>query len=185
MRRYLALVPLLLLPLAACGSTEKVTAGAPPTSATTSSPTKAAPKVTKPPITNLPLGSPITVTGKNDDADIAMTVTTDPTAQTSKKALQQYADAPKATYVGVTVTYDCTAGPCSYNPYDFTLRGADGTEYDKAYDGFKPDLNSGDLATGTKAKGVLTYDLAPGTYSLEYRNNVFSGQVASWVVTSP
>jgi hypothetical protein len=193
MRRSLLLVPVLLLSLAACGGEDKITpAAAPPsTSATESSAPaetskapepKASPKPTKPTVTQMALGTPVSVTGKDGDVDVAGTVTTDAAVQLSKKALAQYRDAPKNTYVGVTVTYDCTAGPCDYNPYDWTLRGADGTEYDKSYGGFPPELKSGNLSTGTKAKGVLTFDLPAGSYLLEYRASLFGDDVASWVL---
>ncbi len=108
----------------------------------------------------------------------------------SREAPDEYSDPPaNGVFLGVLIQYVCQTGPCNYNPYDFVMRGADGAEYDRALvsKGFEPSLRSGTLTSGVPAKGFVVYDLAPGTYSLEYRGNIFDDEVASWVipVTSP
>lgn len=179
--------------LSACAPTSTKTANGSSTpnsagSASTASqaPLSASPTPSKPNYTNMPLGNSITVTGKNysggSAVDSSLTLTVG-TPQTSKKAVSQYGSAPKGTFVGLTVTYDCTTGKCDYNPFDFTMRAADGTEAQASYgEGFDPQLNSGTIGAGSKAKGVITYDLMPGTYSLEYRTNLLDGDAASWTI---
>lgn len=195
--RHFLLVPALALSVAACGSTDTKTAAPAASSSSSSSapssnsssskastPTPS-PTKTKANVTNLPLGTPITVSGKNGTEDFAMTVTAVST-QTSAKALEQYGSKPeKGKFVGILIEYSCTTGTCSYNPFDFTLRAPDGTESDKSFFGnFKPDLQSGKIGAGTKAKGSITFDLPAGTYNLEYRTNFLDGNAASWVVTA-
>ncbi len=100
--------------------------------------------------------------------------------KTSRTAIEDFGERPKGQYVGLLVQYRCVTGSCDYNPYDFTLRDDDGEEFDTSFSNFEPDLNSGDLRKGSKAKGYITYELKPGKYDLEYRSNAFSGDVAVW-----
>ena len=109
---------------------------------------------------------------------------------TSKKASSEFTDPPKnGAFVGVLMQFNCVTGPCDYNPFDFVMRGADGAEYDQAFTfndpTFQPDLKSGTLTSGVPARGYVVYDVAPGTYSLEYRANIFDGEAASWKIRSP
>ena len=193
MRRHLIVLPLAALALSAgCAASSGTTKTAAPTStviASSASPAAAsspAPvRTTEPPkatTTNLPLGTAVTVTSTGSDGQNVVTVTAGPD-KTSKVAVSQYGSKPKGTYVGLLITYDCTTGSCEYNPFDFTLRSADGTENDQAFEGFTPDLHSGNLTVGVKAKGYITYDLVPGTYSLEYGASAFDADPASWTFT--
>lgn len=97
-------------------------------------------------------------------------------------AVSQFGDAPKGTLVGLDITYSCIKGSCDYNPYDFVVRAASGEEAATTFEGFSPELHSGNLLAGTKAKGFITYDLAPGAYTVEYRASLFDRQPASWVL---
>lgn len=128
----------------------------------------------------MPLGRSIVGTGTDDkDRPYSVTITVT-SVRTSKRALQEYTEPPKHTYLGVKVTYTCTQGLCDYNFYDWKLRGADGTEYDNEFgNGFEPELNSGKLHKGGKATGWITYDVKRGTYTVEYSD---MENVASWVV---
>ena len=119
-------------------------------------------------------------TGSDDsDVPIAVSVTVQ-SIKTSRSAISRYGKSPKHNYVGLLVIYSCTRGPCSYNPYDFFVRDAGGNEYQAALDSFKPDLQSGDLRTGRKARGYITYDLPKGKYLFEYRVNSFDKNGAAW-----
>lgn len=100
--------------------------------------------------------------------------------KTSARATEEYGDRPKGLFVGLMVRYTCLSGSCDYNPYDFTMRSDDGEEFDTAYSSFEPNLESGELRSGAKARGYVTYELKPGAYDLEFRTNSLSDDVAVW-----
>ncbi len=60
------------------------------------------------------------------------------------------------------------------------MRRRDGEEFDTAYSSFEPNLESGELRSGAKARGYVTYELKPGAYDLEFRTNSLSDDVAVW-----
>lgn len=131
--------------------------------------------------TNLPLGQTLIATGQDGSSLQVQAVQT----KASREAPDQYSAPPaNGVFLGVLIQYVCQTGPCAYNPYDFVMRGADGAEYNQAYasEDFEPTLKSGTLTSGVPAKGFIVYDLAPGTYSLEYRANIVDDQAASWVI---
>lgn len=131
--------------------------------------------------TNLPLGQTLIATGQDGSSLQVQAVQT----KASREAPDQYSAPPvKGVFLGVLIQYVCKTGPCAYNPYDFVMRGADGAEYNQAFasEGFEPTLHSGTLTSGVPAKGYIVYDLAPGTYSLEYRANIADNEAASWVI---
>lgn len=131
--------------------------------------------------TNLPLGQTLIATGQDGSSLQVQAVQT----KASREAPDQYSEPPaNGVFVGVLIQYVCQTGPCAYNPYDFVMRGADGAEYNQAFvsEGFEPTLKSGTLTSGVPAKGFIVYDLAPGTYSLEYRANIADDEAASWVI---
>lgn len=133
-----------------------------------------------PAITNMPVGNTVSVETAEGQLDV-QTVE----VQTSSVAPDEYSEPPvNGLNVGVLIQYLCKTGPCDYNPYDFVLRGPDGTEYDQAFvsDLFGPDLSSGTITTGVPAKGWIVFDAPPGSLSLEYRANIFDGEVASWAL---
>ncbi len=106
--------------------------------------------------------------------------------KSSRARLEEFGDRPNGQFVGVLVQYRCVTGSCDYNPYDFTLRSEDGEEFDRSVlSSFKPDLDSGTLRAGAKAKGYVTYELKGGKYDLEYRTNTFSDDVAVWPISVP
>lgn len=128
---------------------------------------------------DLPVGRSIQVSGTNNGAPFALELTVI-SMKTSKAPLDTYGDKPKGTYVGLLVEYSCTQGTCSYNPFDFTVRSESGVEADRSFPPFEPALQSGDLRAGRKARGYLTYDLASGKYTLEYRSTWLDEDSASW-----
>jgi hypothetical protein len=164
-------------------STGTVDSYTPPTDSDTTTADATEP-ASQPPNTynDMPLGRSITVTGTdNNEKPYKVTVTAHAKPKTSKRAVVDYGEAPKHTFVGIEVEYSCLSGTCSYNPYDFTFRGSDGTEYDQAI-GWDPTLNSGDLHPGRKAKGWITYDVPKGSYFLEYQTSIVDNDSASWKV---
>jgi hypothetical protein len=132
-------------------------------------------------ITDLPLGATINVSGTRGDNDAPFQMTVKVGAKkASRRAIEEYGEKPKGTYVGLQVQYTCTEGSCEYGSFDFALRNSDGEEFDSTY-GFQPNLESGNLRKGRKAKGWITYDLAKGTYYLEYRAHSFDDNPANWI----
>ncbi len=187
--RAVTLAGLLALSLAGCGAQDETSAEplpsqeasseAPveePSSLETEEPS---PEPEEPDLTGLAIGQGITFEGSDGAGSLTVVET-----QTSTEQLGEYGDPPeKGTFLGVLVTYDCTKGACSYNPFDFTLRDDAGIEYDTSlFNEFEPALSSGELTAGAKATGNVTYDVPPGSYSLEYRANIFDSQVASWSI---
>lgn len=83
--------------------------------------------------------------------------------------------------LGVLVNYTCSTGSCSYNPFDWKIRSADGTEYDQSFnaDQFGQGLSSGDLNAGAKAQGWVSFTAPAGAYTAEYTGNIFSTP-ATW-----
>lgn len=142
--------------------------------------TTEAPPPPPPPATlNMPVGQTITV----DTGEGTLDVQAVEVKSTSEAA--EFMDPPtNGRNVGVLVQYLCKTGSCNYNPYDFVLRGPDGTEYDQAFapDIFGQELSSGTIPAGVPAKGWVVYDAPPGTLSLEYRANMFDGDLASWTL---
>lgn len=178
---------------AGCGiaPTKSVTAST--SAATSSSPTQDTPIYTEPEVTEEPtteepsltelkLGTGITVTStdENDPSTMAVTVIS---KKSSTRQLSEYGDKPKSAFVGFLVKYSCTLGSCDYNPYDFTLRNEAGEEFDTSFENFEPGLNSGKLRKGRSAKGYVTYELKPGKYYLEYSSSFLDESGASWNVT--
>lgn len=127
-------------------------------------------------IDGLAIGEDISLTAEDLEMNIAVL-----SKKTSSRAIESYGDRPDGQYVGVLVQYECVQGPCDYNPYDFVVRSQDGEEFDTAFSEFTPTLDSGDLRTGSKAKGYITYDLPTGRYDLEYRS-FSSDDVAVWTL---
>lgn len=118
------------------------------------------------PITNLPLGRSVTSSDSGNTTQIS--------ALSQKRS---------GGTLGVLVTYDCTSGSCSYNPFDWKLRSADGTEYDYSPSidqAFEPTLSSGDLAEGTKARGYVEFEAPRGSYTLEYSGSIFTSTKPTW-----
>lgn len=141
--------------------------------------TTEAPEPPPPPATiNMPIGSTITVETEQGAMDVQVVET-----KVSKVAPDEYSEPPvNGAHLGVLIQYLCKTGTCDYNPFDWGVRGPDGTEYNQAYVGqlFGQDLQSGTLQAGVPAKGWVSFDVPTGPMSLEYRANLFDDDVASW-----
>ena len=127
----------------------------------------------------LPIGRSITVTGTNGGTPFNLQVQV-VSLKKSHLPLSDFGNKPRGTFVGVLVQYTCTQGTCSYNPFDFTVRGQGGDEYSTVFPTFEPDLQSGELRAGRKARGYMTFDLPKGGYMVEYRSTLFDQDSASW-----
>lgn len=136
-------------------------------------------------VTDLALGESISLTGTSiEDEPFELSVGLDKKPKTSKRAVTDYGEKPKGTYVGFLVRYECVVGSCDYNPYDFTVRDDEGQEFEPSFGGsFQPELQSGSLVKGRKAKGYISYDLQPGAYYIEYRASLLDDEPANWKVT--
>jgi len=63
-------------------------------------------------------------------------------------------------FVAAEVLYENTGeDKLSYNPFDWKLSDSSGFSYDQGYSGKGPELHSGDLAPGEKARGFITYEV--------------------------
>jgi hypothetical protein len=63
-------------------------------------------------------------------------------------------------FIAVEILYENTgAEKVSYNPFDWKLSDSSGFSYDHGYSGKGPELHSGDLAVGDKARGFITYEV--------------------------
>ena len=63
-------------------------------------------------------------------------------------------------FVTVEILYENTGTEkVSYNPLDWKLSDASGFSYDYSYSGKGPELHSGDLSPGEKARGFITYEV--------------------------
>ena len=63
-------------------------------------------------------------------------------------------------FVAVEVLYGNTGTEkVSYSPLDWKLSDSSGFSYDYSYSGKGPELHSGDLNAGEKARGFITYEV--------------------------
>ncbi len=63
-------------------------------------------------------------------------------------------------FLAIMVNVENTSeGPASYNSWYFSLKNEDGVEYDSGYADIEPDLNSGTLQPGKKAKGYIVFEV--------------------------
>jgi hypothetical protein len=116
-------------------------------------------------------GATATVTQDGQDA-MTMTVSA-PKFYTKEPG--EFGSKPERKYFAVfTVAAKAIIGT-SLNPYDFYVRGDDGTHYDDAVVTIGDSLNHGDLTPGEKIKGTVTIDVpdkhgtlvyAPGSQAL-------------------
>lgn len=73
-------------------------------------------------------------------------------------------------FVAVEILYENTgADKVSYNPFDWKLSDSSGFSYEHGYSGKGPELNSGDLAAGEKARGFITYEVPQGATGLSLK----------------
>lgn len=88
---------------------------------------------------------------------------------------------PGQRYLAANVTYTCTSGRCSYNPYDWSARQADGTSSDPEFLSVDGALSSGDLAAGNRVRGNVIFALPVNAHGTIVYAPSFAGDGASWV----
>jgi hypothetical protein len=111
------------------------------------------------------VGTELRVVGQTGTGDVTVT-----TYGWHKSGRGHYASDPEnGAYLVLDVTVVGTAGKLSYNPFYFKAKAADGSEYDTSVgsDGYFPALQSGDLAAGERARGLVTFDVPKGKTELE------------------
>jgi hypothetical protein len=84
-------------------------------------------------------------------------------------------------YLLIDVQYEATEGAYNYNPYDWTIRDADGRTFEYGtsyYAGDVKELNSGTVAKGARARGVVVIDAPKGPLTLEFGG--FGNAPATW-----
>jgi Domain of unknown function (DUF4352) len=70
-------------------------------------------------------------------------------------------------FVAVEILYENTGTEkVSYNPFDWKLTDSSGFNYEHGYSGKGPELNSGDLSPGEKARGFITYEVPTSSSGL-------------------
>lgn len=85
-------------------------------------------------------------------------------------------------YLLIDVQYEATEGKYDYNPYDWIIRDSDGRTFDPSsgnYDGDVKELNSGTVAKGSKARGVIVIDAPKRQLTLEFGGG-FGSEPATW-----
>lgn len=119
---------------------------------------------------------PRQLTAKVGDAaalnGVTVTVVTVDVNATPKDAY--FGPKPDNRWVVVQVLYENTGSEkVSYNPFDWKLTDALGFSYDTTYTGIGPELHSGDLAPGEKARGYLSYEVprSATTLSLKFAHD--------------
>ncbi len=108
------------------------------------------------------IGSPMALNG------ITVTVVTaDLNAQSGNEFIT-----PKAgnRFVAVQILYENTGSdPYDYNPFDWKLTDSAGFSYDSTFGGVGPELNSGTIQPGEKARGYITYEVPSSATGLQLR----------------
>jgi len=73
-------------------------------------------------------------------------------------------------FVAVQVLYEDTGtDPYDYNPFDWKLTDSAGFSYDSAFTEIGPQLNSGTIQPGEKARGFITYEVPVSATGLQLR----------------
>lgn len=86
-----------------------------------------------------------------------------------------------ATMLSSTTVPACTDGTFNYNPFDWTVRDADGRTFDRSfYRGPAVELDSGTIAKGAKARGIVVIDAPDSPLTLEYSSGW--GAPATWSI---
>ena len=128
---------------------------------TEAAPTEA-PPTEAPAVTAMTVGTPVSVGNEDGSVDAVVTVVS---AKTYKAGKGEFADPPKnGRYVVVDVLVSVKRGTLSYNPFDWSYQHPDGTVYsygdgNSVFAGYNPQFNSGDLRTGQKTRGLITFDV--------------------------
>ena len=72
--------------------------------------------------------------------------------------------------MAVQVLYENTgSAPYDYNPFDWKLTDSAGFSYDSAFTEIGPQLNSGTIQPGEKARGFITYEVPLSATGLQLR----------------
>lgn len=98
----------------------------------------------------------------------------------------EYGEKPKnGNYLLIDVQYTATDGTYNYNPFDWTVRDADGRTYSLSdggnYQGKINVLHSGTVAKGSKARGIVVVDAPKGALTLELGGG-FGNAPATWKI---
>jgi Domain of unknown function (DUF4352) len=73
-------------------------------------------------------------------------------------------------FVAVQVLYENTGSdPYDYNPFDWKLTDSAGFSYNSTFSGIGPELNSGTIQPGEKARGYITYEASISATGLQLR----------------
>jgi hypothetical protein len=174
--------------LAGCGGSPTYSPAASASSTATPSASQSASVADRAPgreVNDLPLGRGVQVSGtatddKGNDVDYVKTVTVGSRPKFNKD--KRYV---KHEYVGLEVTYTGVSGLAPYNAFDWDLRASNGDTVNasETFGGIEPALGSGTLRPGKKAHGYITFDVKPGTYTLELNEGVANVVTPSWKVT--
>ncbi len=84
-------------------------------------------------------------------------------------------------FVVVQVLYENTGtDTVSYNPFDWKLTDSSGFSYNSTYAGVDQELHSGDLASGKKARGYISYEVpqSASSLTLKFQNSDDTATVA-------
>lgn len=179
------IVTLLFVIAAGCGDTKKDVGVAPPPTAAASAP--AEPSVA--PISDEPTPAPTTPQGfaahpLGEAAHITSTDGLDELAVVHSvrpfTSDNQFIQPEKGAYLVADVHERVNAGSTPYNPFYWHLQAPDGTTYDPT-NAADPSYGSGELAAGQQARGLVTFDVPPGTaHGLIILSDPLGSQVSSW-----
>ena len=159
----------------------------PPTAAPTPTPEPVStpePTVASDEPTLFAAGDVVTVT-QNDEPYLDIVVSR--VSQKTKYGSGYFVDKPGKgnVYIQALITYTALADGATYNPFDWQVFCNDEAvdSYTYVSDGPEPDLNSGTLPKGRKAKGWVVYEIpAKGRCVLSYGANSFIDEGAVFEV---
>lgn len=124
------------------------------------------------------IGDPAPVAWSSDDTGMVTVYS----AKWVKPDADSFVQPDNGAYLVVDIGYVSTTGTVSYNPLYWSLRDVDGREYDATVmpvDGYSPQLQSGDLAPGAKARGFVAFDAPQQAFTLEV-GAVLGGALMTW-----
>lgn len=158
--------------LTGCASLAETPNTSTPTAVTISTQPNTPPATTRPapvpptaatvPVHVASIGASQTVTASSTAGVKSTFVATIVSATWSDKGGKSYQSPPVNMYLVLDISIQGLTGSSQYNPYDWTVRGTDGREYQPSGGEPDPTLHNGYAEPGDLARGFIAFDLPQG-----------------------